>query len=222
MIYTIGDSFTYGDELVDPSKTAWPILVGNCFDRPVLNMGKKAVGNTYIVKRVVDVAFKDDAELVLIAWTHPNRMEFFDYDNNRPFNTWPGRQFRGATHSQLELTKILTHDQCPSSDVWAYRKWIRDIILTQNLLNTQNKKYLMMVTWHDWEPFNDVSDLWCNVDLAKFIGSPQGAIPTVDYETFCYWFSDAPQGPNHHPLELGHQRIAEKINEHIRHLGWLS
>ena len=36
------------------------------------------------------------------------------------------------------------------------------------------------------------------------------------------WMGDCPKGPGGHPLELGHQRIAKKINEHIRNLGWLS
>ena len=52
-------------------------------------------------------------------------------------------------------------------------------------------------------------------------------IPMIDKY---YWMSDSivemmgdcEKGPGGHPLELGHQRIAEKINEHIRHLGWLS
>ena len=36
------------------------------------------------------------------------------------------------------------------------------------------------------------------------------------------WMGDCPKGPGGHPLELGHQRIAKKINEHIRNLGWIS
>jgi lysophospholipase L1-like esterase len=35
------------------------------------------------------------------------------------------------------------------------------------------------------------------------------------------WMGDCPKGPGGHPLELGHQRIAEKINEHIKRLGWI-
>jgi hypothetical protein len=36
------------------------------------------------------------------------------------------------------------------------------------------------------------------------------------------WMGDCPKGPDGHPLALGQQRIAEQINEHIRHLGWVS
>jgi lysophospholipase L1-like esterase len=35
------------------------------------------------------------------------------------------------------------------------------------------------------------------------------------------WMGDCPKGPGGHPLELGHQRIAEHVKEHIRNLGWL-
>ena len=38
----------------------------------------------------------------------------------------------------------------------------------------------------------------------------------------CEWMGNSPKGPGGHPLELGHQRIAERINEHIRNLGWIS
>jgi hypothetical protein len=36
------------------------------------------------------------------------------------------------------------------------------------------------------------------------------------------WMGDCVKGPGGHPLELGHQRIADKIYEHIRNLGWIS
>jgi hypothetical protein len=36
------------------------------------------------------------------------------------------------------------------------------------------------------------------------------------------WMGDCPKGPDGHPLELGHKRIAKHINEHIRNIGWLS
>jgi hypothetical protein len=52
-------------------------------------------------------------------------------------------------------------------------------------------------------------------------------VPSVDKEywimsSMVEWMGDCPKGPGGHPLELGHQRIAKKINEHIRHLGWIS
>ena len=214
MIYAIGDSFTYGDELTN-RELAWPILVGKEFDIPVTNLGKKGTGNTRMVKRVIDVAYRDDAELVLVAWTNPGRLEIF---NNRPIDVWPAQQIRNIlSPGEQHITQLITTMHNDKWDTWATRKWIREIILCQNLLENQNKKYLMLVAWHDWSPTAETEDLWAKVNTKQFIG-----FNTPDYETMCYWFGDAPKGPGGHPLELGHQRIAEKINEHIRNLGWLS
>jgi hypothetical protein len=35
------------------------------------------------------------------------------------------------------------------------------------------------------------------------------------------WTYGSPQGPMGHFLEEGHAIVADKIYEHIRHLGWL-
>lgn len=217
MIYAIGDSFTYGDELLDRN-LAWPAVLGQQLDREIINLGKNGSGNSRIVKRVLDLAFDDTAELILIAWAGPGRIEYF---NNKPLDIWPAQQVRGIlSPTEQELTRLLTLTHNEQWDIWAHRKWIRDIILCQNLLENQNKRYLMMVAWHNWQPTPEVKDLWDKVDTQYFLGYPTDTNP--DYETFCYWFADAPKGPGGHPLELGHQRIADKIYEHIRNLGWLS
>ena len=218
MIYCIGDSFTYGDELTNPQLSAWPALLGKMLNHPVTNLGKRATGNTRIVKRVIDTAYKDDADLVLIAWTGPGRVELYDQE---PYDIWPGRDTQAMIkHNRYIQIDTLTKSHTKHWDVWAYRNWLRDIILTQNLLENRNKKYLMMVAWHVWDPQPEHEDLWNKINFKYFLGHPTTS-NTPDYETFRHWFRHCPTGPNGHPLESGHQRIAEKINEHIRNLGWL-
>jgi hypothetical protein len=60
MIYAIGDSFTYGDELESRDK-AWPAVLSELIDKPVVNKGRPATGNTRIVKRAIDAVI-DQAE----------------------------------------------------------------------------------------------------------------------------------------------------------------
>lgn len=226
MIYCIGDSFTYGDELPDagwdnqrPSELAWPSKLSQLTDRPITNLGRKACGNTRIVKRIIDSAFKDDCELVIVAWTNPVRLEFF---SSGPYDSWPGRNTKSFDNKAKEvLTKALTIENDVKFDLWAYRKWLRDIILTQNLLDNRGIKHLMFVTFHEWGPIPGTEDLWDKINWNYFLGHPLTS-PTCDYETLCYWMADAPKGPNGHPLELGQERIASKINEYIRNFGWVS
>jgi hypothetical protein len=219
MIYCIGDSFTYGHGLSEPGKTAWPIVLGNLLNAPVTNLGKDSSGNTRIAKRTIDVAFRDDAELVILAWVSPYRIEFFD---EKPYDLWPGRNFEKSPIKKppTEITKALTILQNDQFDLWLYRKWMRDIILTQNLLKNQNKKYLMARAWGEWGPIEGTEDLWNKIDWNYFIGHPTTSGNT-DYETFGHWYTDLPLVRNH-PSDLGHQRIAQKFYEHIRNFGWFS
>jgi len=189
--------------------------LGNLLDRPVTNLGKNGTGNTRIVKRTIDVAFCDDTELIIIAWVGPYRIEFF---NKVPYDIWPGSQ---AGNIPKEIVNALTVIQNDQFDLWLYKKWLRDIILIQNLLKNQNKKYLMSVAWHPWEPVSGTENLWNNIDWQYFLGHPTNSANS-NYENFGYWFADSPRGPGKHPLELGHQKIAEKFYEHIRNLGWFS
>jgi hypothetical protein len=61
--------------------------------------------------------------------------------------------------------------------------------------------------------WNSVQYLWDGVDTRYYLGWP--------FEGIYMWQGDCPRALLGHPLELGHKRIAEKINEHIRNLGWL-
>ena len=45
ILYTIGDSFTYGQELEDPSTQAWPILLAKQLGYELINEGRPGVGN---------------------------------------------------------------------------------------------------------------------------------------------------------------------------------
>jgi len=136
MIYCIGDSFTYGDELKDPTKSAWPIILGNLLNKTAVNLGKNGSGNTRIVKRTIDAAFCDDAELIIVAWTGPHRVEFF---NEGPCDIWPGKEVWTNIKDQITIAKAMTNATNDKFDLYLYRKWLRDVILTQNLLQNLDK-----------------------------------------------------------------------------------
>jgi hypothetical protein len=218
MIYCIGDSFTYGDELKDPTKSAWPIILGNLLNKTAVNLGKNGSGNTRIVKRTIDAAFCDDAELIIVAWTGPHRVEFF---NEGPCDIWPGKEVWTNIKDQITIAKAMTNATNDKFDLYLYRKWLRDVILAQNLLQNLDKTYLMAVAWHSWGPIPGSEDLWNKINWNNFLGHPSVS-KNPDYETFNYWIVGSPIGKTRHPLELGHQKIAEKFYEHIRNLSWFS
>ena len=50
-ILTVGDSFTYGEELSDRNNS-WPIQLGNRIGANVINMGLKGGGNKQMIRKV--------------------------------------------------------------------------------------------------------------------------------------------------------------------------
>ena len=209
MIYAIGDSFTYGDEL--PSQDlAWPTLLQNKIDIPVLNKGRPATGNTRMVKRTID-AVLDSADAVIIGWSDCNRQEFAD--NIGIYDIWAGRnshafQLEDPTH-RINLIKYMTAYDTPE---YYYAEWLRQIILVQNLCKANNIPCVMFIACGS----NDSHNLY-HKNFTKLINAIDHSM-FVDnmFTSVAEWTWGTPYGPNGHPLEQGHEIIAQKIYEHIR------
>ncbi len=78
MLYTVGDSFTYGQELPDPATQAWPVLLAKRLGYHLINDGTPGVGNEFMVKKTMQAVAKHKPELVIVAWTSCARTEFAD------------------------------------------------------------------------------------------------------------------------------------------------
>jgi lysophospholipase L1-like esterase len=209
MIQAIGDSFTYGDEL--PSQElAWPTVLSKKLNIPVLNKGRPASGNKRMVKRAIDAVI-DKSQLIVIGWSDCNRQEFAD--NIGTYDLWAGRNYRAfqledPTH-RINLIKYMTAYDTPE---YYYADWLRQIILVQSLCKLHNIPCVMFVAcgahvchkqYH--QQFKNLVDA---IDHSMFVDNM--------FTSVGEWTWGTPHGPNNHPLEQGHEIIAEKIHEHIR------
>lgn len=213
-LLTVGDSFTYGDELVDPTASAWPTLVSNKINTDLTNLGIPGRGNTRMVRAVVENINQIDA--VIIAWSHFDRIEIADEID--VFDIWPGRINVPGKYQYPWRANITDYYSRHHSDDYLYRQYLLNIVLVQSYLKLNNKPYLMFDVFGNHQDTRRYdaknSDLIDQIDTQYFIGWPNEAM--VD------WMGECPKGPRGHPLELGHQRTAEHINEYIRNIGWLS
>jgi hypothetical protein len=213
-LLTVGDSFTYGDELEDPAKSAWPVIVSNSIDMGLTNLGIPGRGNTRMVRAVVENIHQFDA--VIIAWSHYDRIEIADEIDI--FDIWPGRINVPNKHQYPWRATINDYYSRHHDDDYLYRQYLLNIILVQSYLTLNNKPYLMFDVFGNHQDSRRYDtknrDLLNQIDPQYFVGWPNGAM--VD------WMEDCPVGPRGHPLELGHQRTAEHINEHIRNISWVS
>ena len=208
MIYAIGDSFTYGDELPSQDQ-AWPFLLSAKLNLPVINKGRPATGNTRIVKRAVN-AVLGDAKLLILGWSDCLRQEFAD--DTGIYDIWAGRNFRAfqnTTHYRIDMIKYMTAHDVPE---YYYVDWLRKIILIQNFCKVKNVPCVMFIScganeWHQ-QFAHKHSKLLDEIDQTQFAHPMSDAVAEWTYGT--------PQGPGGHPLEDGHKIIADKIYEHIR------
>ena len=215
MIHAIGDSFTYGDEL-ECKNLAWPTILSNKLHKHVANLGRPASGNTRIVKRLINCVL-DKSDLVIIGWSDCNRQEFADEIG--VYDIWAGRNYRAIqlddpTH-RINLIKYVTAYDVPE---YYYANWLRQILLAQSFCEVHNVRCVMFIACGSHQSHqiyhSKHKTLIDAIDHSMFV---DGMFTSVGE-----WTYGLPHGPGGHPLEQGHEIIAEKIYEHIRNKCWLS
>jgi hypothetical protein len=207
MIYAIGDSFTYGDELVDRA-FAWPTVLGTLIGKPVVNQGKPATGNYRMVKRAMDAVFAG-AETVVIGWSDPCRQEFGD--DISIVDIWAGRDYRDGQSFNDHRTSLIKYMTAYDVPEYYYAKWLRQIILVQTFCRANAVKCIMFNACSS-EHFHqryikNHEHLAKHVDASTYIDWPMAGATD--------WTRDTPHGPGGHFLEAGHQLVAEKIKEYL-------
>ena len=216
-ILAVGDSFTYGEELADRNR-AYPYLLGARLGATVTNMAKPGSGNKRMVRYVIErIAHGHPVDLVTIGWSSAGRMEFADQDGF--YDIWPGysgNMFK--RDGQTWRRELLEYVNRYHNSEYLYRQYLLDVILLQSYLKQMNVRYVMLNTvinefYHN-NYHGTADDLEQQIDTEHYLGWPTRGM--------CEWTSDCPVGPNRHFLEEGHQRVADKIYEHIGNRSWVS
>ena len=169
LLYTVGDSFTYGTELQSPENNSWPLVLANKLNFTLVNDAQPGASNDYMLRAITRFCKTNSPDVVIVAFTTPDRIE-------------------------LGYGKHLTPNSAPQvfknwDPAWAYDKYMSQIELLSAYLDNTVPEYYFLTAW--------------SVPLSNphYIGR---------LVEFAY---NAPIGPGGHPLEQGHQQIAEKIYE---------
>ena len=159
-----------------------------------VNIAEPGASNDHIVQSTVESIVRTRPDHVIIAWTSPNRISV----SGKHLTPTSGARY-GKT-----LVDAVFKDW---DNVWARKKFLVQTQLLGSYLDRMRIPFVFVSTFdiQTWAP---------NITMNNWMGWPR--------EGMVEWMGDCPKGPGGHPLELGHQRIAERINEHIRHLGWVS
>lgn len=134
-------------------------------------------------------------------------VEYIEYNRFRyAIIAWttPHRIELNAQHltpsSHRKYGSICDHVFLDWNEEWAIKKFRTQVVLLDAYLNSKNIPYVFIRTF-------DVPD----INVGNWIPG-----------SMVEWMGDCPKGPGGHPLELGHQRIAEHVKEYIGNLSRLS
>ena len=211
-LYTVGDSFTYGQELNNPEQSCWPRLVADAIGYDLINDGRPGVGNEYMVKKTIQAVGELKPDLVIVSWTSAGRVEHADEWG--AYDIWPGCSSRvfDADPKLSYRKQLIKYITAYNNEEHEYRRWLRQVILLQSFLTCYNVNYKFLSAFDNQrrnKRYISHSDGYTEmIDTDNFIGWPhQGLVE---------WAYGTPQGPGGHPLEEGHQKIAENISEALR------
>lgn len=197
-ILCVGDSFTYGDELPDPSSQAWPIILGKMNDWNITNAGKSGSSNERSIRLVFE-EMDNGYDLIIISWTVWSRFEVFHPDFKTPVSLAP------RTYELYGANWCKEYYGSWYNDEHMYSKMLTQIIQMQSYLNSINQKYVFGLVYGDY--INPVHMPLINkIDTSKFVSWPN---------TFDSIVKSYPRGPNGHPLEDGHIHLATVMNDFI-------
>jgi hypothetical protein len=233
-IYACGCSFTHGDELENPEKSAWPIRLAEMLTASINNDAVNGGTNARTVYRTIKNT-QDEYDLYLIAWTDYSRFTFYKNNNNFEVNFNSNLEHALYRNEKFYTDWGKTLYKHWYNELYAFKIWLQQIIQLQKVL--ENKNYLMINTTENnlsrWvapkEKFIDsVRDL-INFNLLSDkqifdeYDEIQYYISLIDISKFYQWNEfyisklcrNFPCGPGGHILEEGHDQLSNLIHQHI-------
>lgn len=210
-LLTVGDSFTYGDELSDRYQ-AWPYQLADQLGYEVHNQGLSGSSNASIVRRTLEELAVNDYDLVVIGWTSPGRIEWKD-DVGIAYNMWPGHaaaaDFFADQPWRLELLNYISQHH---NSAYLYEQYLIQVIGLQCYLQLHQIDYRMIDIRHS-DYYRRVGAeqhdrLEAKVNTKTFVG--WGKFGMIELTKHC------PLGPGKHPLEKGHRLIANEIYKSLK------
>tara|TARA_B100001250_G_C19788922_1_gene785492 strand:- start:721 stop:1383 length:663 start_codon:yes stop_codon:yes gene_type:complete len=133
-LYTIGDSWTYGDELVNPKKDSWPSVLSKELGCELINDAQCGGPNDWMFRRTIEWISQQkslDDTIVIVAWSEPNRRE---------------ENFNPIIYGEKLWKKVMKYFY---SDELSHYKSICYMVSLQEFLKSKNVKYLFFQPWCD-------------------------------------------------------------------------
>jgi len=242
-LYFNGCSFTYGDELKNPKKDAWPSIVSAELSSTFLNDAVSGGTNERTVYKTIPNI--EDYDYFFIAWTWYSRFTEYNPVDNCEINFNPTLQLDPKLYLSTDIKKNYSKYKNYGesyykhwfNELYEFKKWLHQIVLLQSFFKDRNKKYLMLNTMHNnlslWlqpqdtfiESVKPLLEFFEYIDDHQLLHEHQQIqqlVSFIDTSRFLGWnewiiadlCKSYPCGPGKHILEDGHQAVANKVLEY--------
>lgn len=213
-ILCCGCSFTYGDELKDRNQ-AWPYRLATMLDSEVYNFGQQAASNRQILHQVIRGVEEHAPDYVFVQWSLLYRTEHSD--NDREYVVWPGRKFLGNPKPlwREHVKWVSTYNQ----PEWYAEQYHFVTTLLDHYLTARSISFIQV----DFNPLDEWALPFTNWAKSNYYLQPNRYLTLQNAkQNICDWYHPYPKGSGQHPLEEGHQAIAQHYYEHYRNLSGIS
>ena len=232
-LYTNGCSFTYGDELDNPSTSCWPALIAKDLELELVNDAMSGGTNDRTVYRTIK-NLQSNFDIYVIAWTSYYRFTVYDHFNS-DINFNPSLLNSKYKDNAFFKNWGEIYYQHWFNELYAFKKWLQQIIQLQHVLSAHN--YIMVNTMENnllkWlspkETFiQNTKKLICfdqmtDTQILDEYKEIQYYNTIIDKTKFVGWgtftLAGIPasfaRGESGHILEDGHRHVAEILKNHI-------
>jgi len=159
LLYTIGDSWTYGEELDNPLMESYPYFLSKKLGCELVNEAKSGASNDWMFRKCVEwISQRDDFDdiTVVVGWSNPNRREEkFGFVWGGHISYWNDWEWRDADDKDRDKSKFISEHLF--DEVLSYKKTLIYILTLQEFLKSKNIKYLF------YDPFVNIlirDDCW--------------------------------------------------------------
>jgi len=179
ILYTIGDSWTYGYDLENPKTECYPYLLSQKLGCDLINEGLPAASNDWMFRKSIEWILKNDIsklELFIVGWSFPWRREenFSFYHGGDPKSE---RKNYGNGPDGEPISKWISENLFDMR--LSYIKTFTYIYTLQEILKSKKINYLF---YYPLDNFfiqddmyektikSDVHDIYLQIDMDRCVG----------------------------------------------------
>jgi hypothetical protein len=231
ILYSNGDSVTWGAELENKKEERFSKLIANHYNAIDCNNSSAGVSNDYIFRQTIrDIIYwkntkkcwseesgwiEDDNIIVMIGWTSPTRFEWWNGHEYQQERLWEGYDKWGSNDEDRTTEDIFVKNQ--TELIPSYIKTFNQIISLSSILKNFNIPFCFFNVFYEYEdikePINKIDTFGRDLNQLS-IDKLKNEISNYFFDLSMYAYLKNNNGtflPRKHPSKESHKLWADYI-----------